>query len=164
MSLGLQTRKQEAWKDLKPLLFAPALFISAYLSYLPGFGFWFMGAKNLKDFGAFGVPALALFIVILGIWWSVGSALLLVAGTLLFFYVNVHDGGISYRHLREWGMNPGLLISVTLLVVTIAVGDILAGQGVPKWHFQGKTMLPNPRQWKSCDRTSASVISTLSAA
>jgi hypothetical protein len=122
--------KQELdkWKDARPLLFAPTLLISAYLSYMPGFGFWFMGAKNLNDFAAVGVPATALLIVIFAIWWSPGPALLLVAGTVLFFYVTMHRFGNTYGSLREMNLNPGLLISITLLMIIIAAGDVVTGQ------------------------------------
>jgi membrane protein implicated in regulation of membrane protease activity len=89
--------KAEKWKEIRPFLFAPALLISAYLLFMPGFVFLFIGPKSLRDL-AFGVFAVAVFLVIFAIWWSIGPTLLLVVGTLFFFYVSNARG---WNYLRR---------------------------------------------------------------
>jgi hypothetical protein len=134
----MTTITKEKWTDIRPLLFVPALLVSAYLSLVPGFGFWFIGAKSFGDL-AFGAHALAVFLVILAIWWSIGPTLLLIAGTGFFFYVAMHSFGNTYGGLRKIGMNPGLLISVNVLMIIVVIGDVLAGRVKPRWHYQKKT-------------------------
>ena len=78
------TKAQDKWLDIRSVLIVIALLVSIYLTVAPGFGFWFMGAQSLNDF-ALGVPALAMFLVIVAFWWSFGPALLLCMGNVFFF-------------------------------------------------------------------------------
>jgi hypothetical protein len=133
----VNANKAERWKEIRPFLFAPALLISAYLLVYPGFAFLFVGFKSLRDL-AFGVFAIAVFLVIFAIWWSLGPTLLLVVGTVFFFYVSMHGVGITYGDLRGNGLNPGLLISVNALMLIIVIGDVLTSQGKLRWRFPRK--------------------------
>ncbi len=123
----MTANKAEKWKEIRPLLFAPALLISAYLLFMPGFVFLFIGPKSLRDL-AFGVFAVAVFLVIFAIWWSIGPTVLLVLGTLFFFYASMNQSRITYGDLRNNGLNPGLLISVNILMLVVVSGDVLTGQ------------------------------------
>ena len=131
----MTTITKEKWTDIRPLLFAPALLISAYLSFLPGFGFWFIGPKNLGDW-AIGVPAFAVFLVIGAIWRSMGPTLWLIFGTASFFYETMHGAGNTYGDLRKFGLNPGLLISVNVLMIIVVAGDVFTGRIKPQWRFR----------------------------
>jgi hypothetical protein len=131
----MTTITKEKWTDVRPLLFAPALLILAYLCFMPGFFFWFIGPKNLRDW-AFGVPAFAVFLVILAIWQSMGSTLLLIFGTASFFYETLYGTGNTYGDLRKFGLNPGLLISVNVLMIIVVAGDVFAGRIKSQWRFK----------------------------
>ena len=53
-----------------------------------------------------------------------------------FFYVFVHKLGLTHEAVRKGDLNPGLLVSVMVLIVFVSLGDIVVSRINSQRHLK----------------------------